>query len=106
MMDGSADQELLDMIASRLMDEYQPSSTPTATRIREHLPMYNVRPRMAKEEPTQVEACACAGEPCTICHDEFVEGNRVAELPCSHVSFCTNEHLGLDLFFSPTLVFC
>lgn len=84
LMDGG-DQEWLDQIASRLMDEYQPSSTPTAARIRDHLPTYAVRPKSAKGEPTMAQACACAGEPCTICHDEFVEGNKVAELPCSHV---------------------
>ena len=85
-MGGTSEQEIMDRLATHLMNEYQAPSNPTASRIISNLPMYDVRPRSAKGEPTPTEACSCAGEPCTVCHDEFVEGTKVAELPCSHVS--------------------
>lgn len=77
----------MDQIAARLMEEYQPPSNPTAFRILSKLPTYAVRARGAQGEPNPDEACAFAGEPCTVCHDEFDEGEKVVELPCSHVSF-------------------
>ncbi|KAK9814583.1 hypothetical protein WJX72_008201 [[Myrmecia] bisecta] len=29
-------------------------------------------------------ACCKAGEPCSVCHDEFAEGGEVVQLPCKH----------------------
>ena len=81
---GGSEQDWLDQLMSRLMDEYQPRSIPTAFRISAQLPMYDVRAKGAEGEPAANEAFACAGEPCSICHDEFAEGARVVELPCSH----------------------
>lgn len=84
---GGSEEDFISMIASRIMDEYQPHQTPTAARVRQALPTFVVRPAGAQGEPRPAEACCCAGEPCAVCHDEFDEGLKVAELPCSHVSF-------------------
>ncbi len=97
---GASEEDFISMIASRLMDEYQPRQTPTAARIREALPTYAVRPAGAKGEPAATEACCCAGEPCTVCHEEFEEGLKVAELPCSHVSL-TKERCLIPSVVSP-----
>lgn len=74
----------LDEISSRLMEEYQPASHPTAAHIRESLPNLVVRKADAEGEPKVDEAFAREGDPCTICHDDFVAGSKVAELPCTH----------------------
>jgi hypothetical protein len=78
------DQDSFDVIISRLMEEYRPRSLPTALTIRNNLPLYKVRPANASGEPRGDEAFATAQDPCSVCHEEFLEGNRVAELPCSH----------------------
>jgi Ring finger domain len=74
----------MEQIAAQLMDQYQPTSFPTAARIVSALPTYDVRPRSSKGEPGPNESFACAGEPCSVCHDEFIEKSKVVELCCSH----------------------
>lgn len=81
---GSMGEAWMEQVAAQLMDEYQPTSFPTAARIVSALPTYNVRPRSAKGDPGPGEAFACAGEPCSVCHDEFIEKSKVVELCCSH----------------------
>ena len=83
------DAAIVDALASRLMDEYEPATRPTASRVREALPMYVVRPAGATGEPAAGEACICAGEPCVVCHDEFKAAEMVVELPCSHGFHCS-----------------
>ena len=79
-------EELMEQIATRVMDEYVPPTHPTAARVRTALPTLCVRAADATGEPGHSEALVCAGEPCAVCHDEFCEGGKVVELPCSHVS--------------------
>jgi len=79
-------QEFFDQLATRMMDEYQPSARPTAQRVRISLETLRVRNADPASEPKGGEAFACAGEPCSVCHDEFSAGVGVIELPCSHVS--------------------
>jgi hypothetical protein len=80
----SMNEAFMDQILAQLADQHQPVSYPTASRIISALPTYNVRPRSSKGEPAPSEAFACAGEPCPVCHEEFVEKSKVAELCCSH----------------------
>ena len=79
------DQEWLDRIATRVMNEAQPTIRPTSKKIQENLPEVLVRASNAVGEPTLDESFACADEPCSICHEDFVEKEKVVELPCSHV---------------------
>ena len=87
LLNDDDDRNWMDAIMTRIMEQHEPSSTPTASEIIDNLPMYSVRPKSAKRlEPAPHEAMVCAGEDCAVCHDEFSEGTKVAELPCSHVS--------------------
>lgn len=81
-------QEWMDRIASQLMDEHSPSGKPTSKKARDNLIEVTVRPQSAVGEPECDEAFTCAGEPCSVCHDDFSEGEKVAELPCCHVCSC------------------
>lgn len=78
----------IDRIASQLLDEHRPSTKPTSKKAQDNLIEVVVRPNGAIGEPRDNEAFTCAGEPCSVCHDEFSEGEKVAELPCCHV--CSN----------------
>jgi E3 ubiquitin-protein ligase RNF115/126 len=78
------DQEWLDRIATQLMDEARPTVRATSKKIQENLPEVLVRPSNAVGEPAVDESFACADEPCSICHEDFVEKEKVVELPCSH----------------------
>ena len=80
----SMSEAFMEQIAAQLMEQHQPTSFPTASKIVSSLPTYKVRPRSAKGEPGPNEAFACAGESCSVCRDEFVEKNKVVELCCSH----------------------
>ncbi len=80
----SLSEAMMESIAAGLMDQHEPTSFPTASRIIAALPMYDVRPRSAKGEPGPGEAFACAGESCSICQEEFPEKSKVVELFCSH----------------------
>lgn len=73
---------------SQLMANYEPTSRPTATRMRNGLPRLQVRAAASAGEPKDGEACMCAGEPCAVCQDVLEQGNEVLELPCSHVCVC------------------
>lgn len=79
------DQEWLDRIATQLMDEVRPTVRATSKKIQENLPEVLVRASNAVGEPALDESFACADEPCSICHEDFVEKEKVVELPCSHV---------------------
>ncbi|KAL4452673.1 hypothetical protein ABPG75_008335 [Micractinium tetrahymenae] len=78
------EQEWLDRLMSQIMAEYQPASQAAAQRAVRSLPALAVRPKGARGEPGEGQAVARAGEPCSVCHDEFREGEEVLELPCSH----------------------
>lgn len=80
-------QEWMDRLASQLMDEHNPSTKPTSKKAQDNLIEVMVRPQGASGEPKCDEAFTCAGEPCSVCHDEFNEREKVAELPCCHVRF-------------------
>ncbi|KAL4439039.1 hypothetical protein ABPG77_006976 [Micractinium sp. CCAP 211/92] len=79
-----SEQEWLDRLMSEIMAEYQPASQAAAQRAVRSLPALAVRPKDARGEPGEGQAVARAGEPCSVCHDEFREGEEVLELPCSH----------------------
>jgi hypothetical protein len=78
-------QEWIDRLTSQLMDEHGPTAKPTSKKARDNLTEVIVRPHGALGEPKSDEAFTCAGEPCSVCHDDFSEGEKVAELPCCHV---------------------
>ncbi|KAI7836347.1 hypothetical protein COHA_009770 [Chlorella ohadii] len=78
------EQEWLDQVMSRIMNEYQPPSQAAAQRAVRSLPKLTVRAKDAAGEPGEGEALARAGEPCSVCHDEYREGEEVLELPCGH----------------------
>lgn len=80
-------QEWIDRLTSHLLDEHNPSAKPTSRRALDNLIEVIVRPQDAVGEPRTDEAFTCAGEPCSVCHDEFSVGEKVAELPCCHVCF-------------------
>uniref|UniRef100_A0A1D2ACM3 RING-type domain-containing protein n=1 Tax=Auxenochlorella protothecoides TaxID=3075 RepID=A0A1D2ACM3_AUXPR len=75
--------ESMDDIMTRIMDDYQPVSHPTARRAREAFPRLRVRPA-GQKDPGEGEAAAAAGEPCSICHETYSPGDEVVELPCDH----------------------
>lgn len=79
----------MDVLLTRIMEDHQPRSQPTKAGLRNSLPLFVVRAADAEGEPAADEAFAKAAEPCAVCHDQFLEGTRVAELPCSHVSDAT-----------------
>lgn len=80
---GAPGHESMDDIMTRIMDDYQPVSHPTARRVRAGLPRLRVRPADQKD-PDEGEAAAAAGEPCSICHEAYGAGDEVVELPCDH----------------------
>lgn len=79
------DQEWFDRIASQLMNESNPSTKPTSQKAQDNLIEVVVRPFGAEGEPGDNESFTCAGDPCTVCHEDFKEGEKVVELPCCHV---------------------
>ena len=80
--------EWLDRFATQVMDSTQPAAKPTSRKVQESLPEVFVRSAGSEGEPKKDEAFACAGEPCSVCHEDFVERESVVELPCSHVRVC------------------
>lgn len=78
----------MDRLASQLMEEQTPSTKPTSKRAQDNLMEVLVRPQGSEGDPGFNESFTCAGEPCSVCHDEFCEGEKVAELPCCHVRPC------------------
>lgn len=74
----------LDMLSSAFTDD-QPATRPTAKSIQENIPEFLVRDKDAEGEPSIEEAFARAGDPCSVCHDDFQFKEKVVELPCSHV---------------------
>ena len=85
MFPGIWDQEQMDTIMSRIMEEHQPQSVATSKRVREALPRLKVRAKDdEKSYPDEGLAVAKAGEPCSVCHEDFEEAEEVIELPCQH----------------------
>lgn len=82
-----ASQDSLQAIMSRLMQAYQPPRQPTSRALVDSLPRLPVRPLDASSEATkscQHYASCAAGEPCSVCHENFEERLQVLELPCKH----------------------
>jgi hypothetical protein len=84
-LSGAVPDDWMDRIASQIMDDHNPSLKPTSKKVQDNLIQVSVRAEGAQGEPGPDEAFTCAGEPCSVCHDEFSEGEKVAELPCCHV---------------------
>ena len=63
---GPGEQEWLDQLMSRIMNEYQPASQAAAQRAIRSLPSLTVRPQEAMGEPGDGQAWARAGEPCSV----------------------------------------
>jgi len=98
------DQEWFDRIASQLMNESNPSAKPTSQKAQENLIEVVVRPCGAEGEPGDNEAFTCAGDPCTVCHEDFSEREKVVELPCCHV--CVLWSSGICIHASHLVVQC
>ena len=67
------------------MEAHQPTFLPTARSTLDSLPRRTVTASGLADKETPADARGCkAGEPCTVCHDDFVAGITVVELPCLH----------------------
>lgn len=77
------ENESMDDIMTRIMNEYEPASHPTSQRAQRAFPRLKVR-SLASASPDVGEASAAPGEVCTVCHDAFKPGDEVIELPCNH----------------------
>lgn len=87
MGDFSSGELGLEQILQRLMDQYQPQATPAASTAVAALPRLRVASAadQASGAPPAEPVAACrAGDPCTVCHDEFEGGAEVMQLPCKH----------------------
>ena len=74
----------LEAIMARLAAHSQPSITPTAQSAVDSLPRRAVPPAEESAPQPDVHASCKAGEPCSVCHDEFTAGEEVLQLPCQH----------------------
>jgi hypothetical protein len=76
----------LEAIMARLAAASQPAVHPTAQSAVASLPRRKVPAADADPavlQPDEHAACK-AGEPCSVCHDEFGAGEEVLQLPCLH----------------------
>eukprot|EP00877_Chromochloris_zofingiensis_P007338 jgi/Chrzof1/2858/Cz12g01140.t1 len=85
-----------DRIIARLLEAHQPARAPTSQEVINQLPRLPVPPASPKSAtaadvpldtlPTDNSnhAHCRPGEACTVCHEEFVTGGQVLELPCQH----------------------
>lgn len=87
MGDFSAGELGLEQILQRLMDQYQPQATPAASSAIAALPRLRVASTADLADnaaPAEPVAACRAGDPCTVCHDDFEAGAEVMQLPCKH----------------------
>ena len=83
----------MDHIVTQLMEAHQPAIYATKPDVLAALPRLRVPGRAAGASPQadagpgaeggQFAACE-AGDPCTVCHDSYEEGDMVVQLPCKH----------------------
>lgn len=97
----------LEQILQQLTEHYQPVFQRTARRTLESLPKLRVPTEQQQQQSAASAAAeheadkhglaACrAGEACTVCHDEFLAGAEVVQLPCRHCFHDTCIHPWLE----------